>query len=569
MGLKIYLNGKWVPEQQAKVSVFDHGLLYGDGVFEGIRSYDGLVFQLERHIDRLFESAHTLTLKVPLTKRAMIEAVVKTLKVNRLKDAYIRLVVTRGPGATHASIGIHTARQDSTPMIMLVGQVATDQIGYEAFQEVDYRQMFAPLAKWVEQVERVEDIPEIMTQAFHVALSGRPGPVVIALPEDVLSAECAPSSIKPLTPERASPKPEDLKSLLGLMHQAEKPLVILGGSGWSAKAVADFRKFAEREGLPAGCAFRFQDRMDPRSDNYVGDIGIGINPKLAAMVREADVILALGPRLGEMTTSGYTLIKPPVPDQTLVHVHAGREELGRVYQSDLAIHSAPDNFVAALKHIKFGRKEAWAGWLKNARDNYLGWSTPNKNPGRVQLAEIYRYFRETLPDDTIFTNGAGNYTAWLHRFYHYRGFGTQVAPTSGAMGYGVPSAIAAKLVFPERIVISCNGDGCFLMTGQELATAAQYDVPVIFLVFNNSMYGTIRMHQEKNYPGRVSGTDLKNPNFMELAKAYGIDGYYADSNDAFEAHFQVALEKKRPALIEIIVDREAISPSAALSDLKK
>ena len=478
-------------------------------------------------------------------------------------------LVTRGPGATNASIGIHTARQDSTPLIMLVGQVATHQIGYEAFQEVDYKKMFAPLAKWVEQVEDVKDIPEVMTRAFHVALSGRPGPVVIALPEDILNAECPPAKIKPQAPDLAAPKAEDLKNLAALMRRAEKPLVILGGSGWSGEAVTGFRDFAEREGLPAGCAFRYQDRIDPRCDNYVGDIGIGINPKLAAMVREADVILALGPRLGEMTTSGYTLLKPPVPEQTLVHVHSGKQELGRVYQADLAIHSTPANFVAALKAVKFGKKDDWAGWLQSARKDYLKWSEPTQNPGRVQVAEIYRYFRETLPDDTIFTNGAGNYTAWLHRFYHYRALGTQVAPTSGAMGYGVPAAIAAEMVHPERIVISCSGDGCFLMTGQEVATEVQYNVPVIFLVFNNSMYGTIRMHQEKQFPGRVSGTDLENPNFMELAKAFGLDGYFADSNQGFEAAFEVALEKGGPALIEIIVDREAISPAATLSDLKK
>ena len=477
-------------------------------------------------------------------------------------------LVTRGPGATHASIGIHTAHQDSTPLIMLVGQVATHQIGYEAFQEVDYKAMFASLAKWVAQIEDVKDIPTVMAKAFQVAMSGRQGPVVIALPEDILSAECTKAIVKPLAPERAEPKKDDLQNLAGLMKRAEKPLVILGGSGWSEKAVADFRKFAEREGLPTGCAFRFQDRMDPRSDNYVGDLGFGINPKLAQMVRDADVILALGPRLGEVTTSGYTLIKPPVPEQTLVHVHAGREELGKVFHADLQIHATPENFVAALNKLKFGKKDAWAGWLKSARESFLSWSEPTENPGRVQVADIYRMFRETLPDNTIFTNGAGNYAAWLHRFYHYRGFGTQVAPTSGAMGYGVPSAIAAKLVHPDRTVISCNGDGCFLMTGQELATAAQYNVPVIFLVFNNSMYGTIRMHQEMHYPGRVSGTDLVNPNFMELAKAYGIDGYFADSNAAFEAAFEVALEKGRPALIEIIVDREAISPTTALSDLK-
>lgn len=473
-------------------------------------------------------------------------------------------LVTRGPGATNASIGIHTAMQDSTPLLMLVGQVATKDRGREAFQEVDFKKMFAPLAKWVVEVKTADDIPGVMAKAFHTALSGRMGPVVISFPEDVLSDVCNTATPEPLAVEEQAPSPDEMAKLKTLLQNAERPLVILGGSGWTKKAVADYREFAEREGLATGCAFRYQDLLDPRSDVYVGDIGIGINPKLAERVKNADVILALGPRLGEITTSGYTIIKPPKPDQTLIHVHAGGDELGRVYEAALHIHSGAANFARALKEISFGKKAAWAEGLREDRENYISWSTPNKNPGAVQVAEIYGYLRDTLPDNAILTNGAGNYTAWLHRFYHYRGFKTQVAPTSGAMGYGVPAAIAAKIVHPDRPVICASGDGCFLMTGQELATAAQYNIPVIFLVFNNSMYGTIRMHQEMHYPGRVSGTDLKNPDFKAYAESFGIRGYKVETNLEFEAAFEEAFKSNKPALIEIKVDRQALSPAASL-----
>lgn len=486
----------------------------------------------------------------------------------KLKGSPGICLVTRGPGATNASIGIHTAMQDSTPLIMLVGQVARKDKGREAFQEVDFEKMFAPLAKWAVEVNSADEIPEIMARAYQTAMAGRKGPVVISFPEDVLSDACEAETLEPLAVEEQAPSPEEIEKVKTLLQGADRPLVILGGSGWTKAAVKDYRDFAEREGLPTGCAFRFQDLMDPRSDVYIGDIGIGINPKLAARVKNADVILALGPRLGEMTTSGYKIIKAPNPDQTLIHVHAGGDELGRVYEGALHIHSGAANFVEALKDISFGKKADWDAGLKENRKNYLSWSTPNKNAGEVQVAEIYKYFRETLPDNTIFTNGAGNYSAWLHRFYHYRDFKTQVAPTSGAMGYGVPAAIAAKIVHPDRPVICASGDGCFLMTGQELATAAQYDVPVIFLVFNNSMYGTIRMHQEKHYPGRVSGTDLKNPDFKAFAESFGIKGYKVDTNADFEAAFEEALKRNQPALIEIKVDPEAISPAASLSSLK-
>jgi len=478
-------------------------------------------------------------------------------------------LVTRGPGAANAAIGVHTARQDSTPMILLVGQVATSDLGREAFQEVDFPAFFKPLAKDAFQVMKGDEIAGALARAFRIAQSGRPGPVVVSLPEDILFGEAPRTKVAPLPPERAKPSVNQLESLKALLERAEKPLAILGGFGWTKKAVRDFRAFAEREGLPVSCAFRFQDLMDPRSDCYVGDAGIGINPKLASMIKAADVILALGPRLGEMTTSGYTLIKPPVPEQTLLHVHAGKEELGRVYQADLAIHSHPGEFVAALKAIKLGRKANWRTWRERGRKNYLDWVQPVKNPGRVQIGKIYEFLNRVLPDDAIVANGAGNYTAWLHRHYQYRDFKTQLAPTSGAMGYGVPAAISAKLAEPKRVVVSVSGDGCFLMSACELATAAQEKAAVIFLVFNNGMLGTIRMHQEKHFPGRVSGTDLVNPDFAALAESFGIKGYRVSANAAFEKAFKAALASKRPALIEVEVDQEALSPTATLSGLRR
>ncbi|HXV73845.1 MAG TPA: thiamine pyrophosphate-binding protein [Sphingomonadales bacterium] len=493
-----------------------------------------------------------------------------------MAEAYAKLtgkpgicLVTRGPGATQASVGVHTARQDSTPMILLVGQVTTADLGREAFQEVDLATFFKPLAKDAFQVMKADEIAPGLARAFHIAQSGRPGPVVVSLPEDVLFGEAPRTRLTPLPPERAKPSTHGMESLKTLLERAEKPLAILGGFGWSQKAVRDFRAFAEREGLPVTCAFRFQDLFDPRSENYAGDAGIGINPKLAETIKTADVILAIGPRLGEMTTSGYTLITPPVPEQTLVHVHAGKEELGRVYQADLAIHSHPAEFVTALKGMRLGRKAHWRAWREAVRENFLAWAKPVKNPGRVQIGKIYAFLNKVLPENTILTNGAGNYTAWLHRHYQYRAFKTQLAPTSGAMGYGVPAAIAAKIAEPQRTVVSVSGDGCFMMSACELATAVQEKAAVIFLVFNNGMYGTIRMHQERHFPGRVSGTNLLNPDFPALARAFGLKAWRAATNAAFEKAFRAALARKRPALIEVVMDKEAISPAATLSGLRK
>lgn len=477
-------------------------------------------------------------------------------------------LVTRGPGATHASVGVHTARQDSTPLILLVGQVATPDLGREAFQEVDLVSFFKPIAKDAMQVVKVGDIVTNLTKAFYVAQSGRAGPVVVSLPEDILFATTPKTKSVPRVPARALPRKRDLQTLQSLLRKADRPIVLLGGFGWDRKTVHDFRLFAERESLPVSCAFRFQDLMDPRSESFVGDAGIGINPKLAQLIKDADLILAVGPRLGEMTTSGYSLIKPPVPQQKLVHVHAGQEELGRVYKAHLAIHSHPVEFVAALKKLHINCKARWQSWLRQARANYVEWARPVKNPGNVQIGRIYSFLNKILPTDAIVANGAGNYTAWLHRHYQYRDFKTQLAPTSGAMGYGVPAAIAAKILESKRTVISVSGDGCFMMSACELATAAQEKTAVIFIVFNNSMYGTIRMHQEKHFPKRVLGTSLVNPNFSKLAKAFGMRAWQVKSNSAFESVFRRALVSKHPSLIEIFIDKNAITPMQTLSNLR-
>ena len=476
--------------------------------------------------------------------------------------------VTRGPGACHASIGVHTAFRDSTPMILFVGQVSREMRGREAFQEIDFRAMFAPIAKWVVEVEEATELPGIVAEAWHKAMSGRKGPVVVSLPEDILSDPVEASEAAPIPPLQAEPSGDDIAGFKSIMEEAERPLVILGGSGWSEHSVHAIRKFVEQNNLPAGAAFRFQDLLDNRHPNYVGDIGIGINPELAKMVREADVILALGPRLGEMTTSGYTLLKPPKSDQRLIHVHAGSEELGRVYQAELAIHSSPGLFAEAISDLSLRQKDGWQSWLRAARENYQAWNTPQSNPGDVQIAEIYAWMRDHLDDDAILTNGAGNYTGWLHRYYHYRTFKSQLAPTSGAMGYGVPAAIAAKIACPDRQVISISGDGCFLMTGQELATAVQYDAQVVFLVFNNSMLGTIRMHQERHYPGRISGTDLVNPDFASLARSFGVNGATVEKTSEFAPAMKEALACGKPALIEVKISPEAISTQNTMSEIR-
>ena len=477
-------------------------------------------------------------------------------------------LVTRGPGATNAAIGVHAAQQDSTPMLLLVGQVGSDFADREAFQEIDYRRMFGSVAKWVAQVDRAERLPEYVAHAFRLAMSGRPGPVVLALPEDMLSTRVEASDAPRVEPVSAAPDPGLVAAAAAKLAAARRPLVIVGGSRWDPAACDTLRAMAEALALPVACAFRNQDLFDNRHPLYAGDVGIGINPKLAARVREADVLLVIGERLGEMTTSGYTLLTPPVAAQTLIHVHPGAEELGRVYQPALAIAATPGAFLAALAAQALRAGTDVAGRAEAARADYEEWQAPRPVPGSLDLWQIVRWLDARLPDDAIVTNGAGNYSTWLHRLYRYRRFRTQLAPYVGSMGYGVPAAIAAKTVHGDRMVLSWNGDGCFLMNGQELATAVQYGLAIVFVVVDNGMYGTIRMHQERTYPARVYGTDLVNPDFAALARAFGAHAERVSRTDEFAPAFERALAAKRPALLHLKLDPQAITMNASIDALR-
>jgi acetolactate synthase-1/2/3 large subunit len=476
--------------------------------------------------------------------------------------------VTRGPGASNAAVGIHTAAQDSTPLIAFVGQVGTDTTDREAFQEIDYRRMYGSVAKWAAQIDRAERIPEYVAHAYRVALSGRPGPVVLALPEDVLAARADTADVPYIEGVAAAPPADLVANVAERLRGARRPLVLVGGSRWDVAARDALRRFAEAAQLPVACAFRHQDLFDNRHPTYAGDAGIGINPKLAARVRDADVLLVIGERLGEMTTSGYSLVGAPMPSQTLLHVHPGAEELGRVYQPALAINAGMAEFAAMAKALSPLPSRAWDNDTKAARADYLEWTTPPKVEGPVQMGEIMSWLEQHLPADAILTNGAGNYATWIHRFHRYRQFRTQLAPTNGSMGYGVPAAVAAKVIAPARMVVSFNGDGCYMMNGQELATAVQYNASVIFVVVNNGSYGTIRMHQERHYPGRVSGTDLVNPDFVALAKAYGAHGELVEKTADFAPAFERAAKAGKPALIEIRLSAEVITPRQTLSQIR-
>jgi acetolactate synthase I/II/III large subunit len=489
-----------------------------------------------------------------------------------MADAYGKLtgrpgiaIVTRGPGATQASVGVHTAFQDSTPIILLVGQVASDQVEREAFQELDYRRMFGEMTKWVAQIDRADRIPEYVARAFAVCSSGRPGPVVLALPEDMLTSEADVADALPARGVQPHPAPDDIERLRELLAGAERPFAILGGGGWTPDAAHDLRVFLEANAIPAGAAFRRQDSIDNDSPSYAGDVGIGINPKLAARVRESDLLLVVGPRLGEMTTSGYTLIEPPVPAQPLVHVHPGAEELGRVYRPELPILSGMTHFAAAVRDLRV--EPRWRDWASEARADYEAWQQPPPMPGAVDLGSCVAHLRDRLPD-AIVTNGAGNFSAWVHRFWRWHEYPSQLAPTSGAMGYGVPAAVAAKAVHPERTVVCFAGDGDFLMSGQELATAAQHDLPILVVVVNNGMYGTIRMHQERHYPGRVVGTELANPDFAAYARAFGAHGETVTETAQFAVAVDRALASGGTALIELQIDPDAINPRTTLSAIR-
>jgi acetolactate synthase-1/2/3 large subunit len=477
-------------------------------------------------------------------------------------------LVTRGPGASNAAVGIHTAVQDSSPMIVFVGQVGSDFADREAFQEIDYRRMYGSSVKWVAQIDRADRIPEYVARAYRVAQSGRPGPVVLALPEDMLVASAAVDDAARVEATVLHPAPEAIAALRARLERARRPLVLVGGSGWSERACADLARFTAANDLPVACAFRNQDLIDNRDERYAGEVGIGPNPKLAARVRDADVLLVIGERLGEIVTSGYTLLSVPNPAQALVHVHPGADELGRVYQPALAIAASLPAACAALAEMPPIAAPAWAGSAAEAHADYLAWQSPRPMPGELDLWQAVAFLRERLPEDAILVNGAGNYATWLHRLYRYPRYRTQLAPYSGSMGYGVPAAVAAKAVCPERVVVSWNGDGCFLMNGQELATAVQYGLNVIFVVIDNGMYGTIRMHQEKHYPARVYGTDLVNPDFAALARAYGVHGECVTRTAEFAPAFERALAHDGPSLLHLRIDPQAITMNATIDQLR-
>ena len=484
--------------------------------------------------------------------------------------------VTRGPGATNASIGLHTAFQDSTPMVLFIGQVASDQRDREAFQEVDYRQMFGPgtlgFAKWVGEVQDAERLPEYVSRAFHTAMQGRPGPVVLVLPEDMLTQLTDAAVLPRAEPAQAWPAPGALRDVRAMLLAAQRPFVIIGGSGWDAAACNAMQRFAENWKLPVGCAFRFQDLFDNSHPNYAGDVGIGINPKLAERVRQADLIVAIGPRLGEMTTGGYTLLQPPRPAQKLIHIHAGAEELGRVYAADLLLQSSMASAAKALEALAAPTQLPWSDWTAQAHADYeANFDAQAVEP--LDMAVVIKTIQRLAPADTVYTNGAGNYSGWLHRYVRYAGLQhhgrTQLAPTSGAMGYGVPAAVAAALLYPERTVVNIAGDGDFLMTGQELATATGYGAKrLISVVVDNGTYGTIRMHQERDYPGRVSGSDLFNPDFAALARAYGWSAQRVDTTATFEPAFAEALRSQQPALLHLKLDADVSTSRTTLTAIR-
>lgn len=475
--------------------------------------------------------------------------------------------VTRGPGAANAAAGIHIAHQDSTPMVLFVGQIRRADHDREAFQEVDYKQMFGGLAKWVCQVNQTERLPEYVARAFAVATAGRPGPVVVALPEDMLSATADVSDTAGPIIELAPTLATVAEDTLHWLSQFDRPLIVVGGPHWSPEAASDLAAFAHTQNLPVAAGFRRQDYIDNRHPCYAGDLNVGINPKLAARVRDADALLVIGSRLGDIETQGYTLVDPANPHLAICHVHADPNEHGHVYHPDIAVTADAVSFTRALSRLP--RCDAdWSDWTVAARADYDDWKTPQATPGDVQLEQVITWLSDTLDEDAILTNGAGNYAAWLHRYFVYKDHGTQLAPTSGSMGYGFPAAISASLENPDRTVVCLAGDGCFQMTCNELSTAAQHGATPITIVVNNGRYGTIRMHQEKHYPGRVSGTMLANPDFAALARAYGGHGERVTKTADFAAAFTRAKDSGTFAVIELQVSEDALSTSLTLSGLR-
>jgi len=476
--------------------------------------------------------------------------------------------VTRGPGVTNASIGLHTARQDSTPMLLLIGQVGRAEVGREAFQEIDYRKMLGEVTKAVEQVDDPARIPEFVARAWSIAMAGRRGPVALVFPEDVLTALAEAEDVPPIPIAEPGPTADQIKRLASLLSAAERPLAIVGGSGWTEDARSDLVKFAEAFSLPVAAGFRCQDRMDNEHPLYVGELGTSVSPELSKRVRAADLIVVIGERLGEMTTSGYSIIEAPVPKQTLVHVHPGAEELGRVFAAALPINAAVGPFLSAAASLKPHAPPKWKTWTADARREFEAQLAVRTFPGSIDFGAVMAVVRGRLGANAIITNGAGNYTGWAQRYYRYRSFPTQIAPVSGAMGYGFPAAIAAKAVYPDRDVVCFAGDGCFLMNGQELATAVHYRLPVVTLIFDNGIYGTIRMHQERYYPGQAYATDLTNPDFAALARAYGAHGETVRRTEEFAPAFERALASRIPALIHIVMEPEIISTRTTLDEIR-
>lgn len=479
--------------------------------------------------------------------------------------------VTRAPGATNAAPGIYVALHDSTPLLVFIGQVARPMRGRGAFQELDYRVVFNGLAKATIEIDDACRIPELISHAVHLATSGRPGPVVITLPEDMLRDETAVNDAMSAVDVEAYPGHGQLLQVQRLLTRAQRPIVILGGAGWTAQSTTKIAEWAASSQVPVAVTFRRQMLFSPNHPSYIGDLGFGPNPKLIEHVTLADLLVLIGSRMSESATQSYSLLDIPVPQQQLVHVHPDASELGRVYRATLAINASPATFADALHELPIPESASRRSYLSASRRSYLEWSdtTSIRNPGRMQLAALMQYMNERLPDNAIVCNGAGNYAGWIHRFYKFRRFGTQLAPTSGSMGYGVPAAVGAKRLFPDRMVVAFAGDGCFLMNGQEFATAVQYGLSIVVVVIDNGMYGTIRMHQEREYPGRASATTLRNPDFAEYARAFGGHGERVESTEDFASAFERAVASGLPAILHCLIDPEAIGPSVTLTSIRE
>ncbi|MBO6719758.1 MAG: thiamine pyrophosphate-binding protein [Rhizobiaceae bacterium] len=477
--------------------------------------------------------------------------------------------VTRGPGATNAAAGVHVASQDSTPMILFVGQVARDMRHREAFQELDYRAVFGSICKWVVEIDDAARIPELVARAFRVALQGRPGPVVIALPEDMLDDLAVVTDACSIVAADCAPTAGDMETFAARLEESERPIIIVGGSRWTEEASDGLTHFAEEWKVPLAVSYRRGGLVSSRSESFAGDLSIGANPALTEAIKASDLVILLGTRLSEIASGGYTLAEIPGAANGLVHIHPDPDEIGRVYQPEIGIVSTPAAFVSAIMRRKrdASRDEQWRSEL---RASYLNWSgKPLSNPGAFQMADMVCWLRDNLPDDAIITNGAGNFAAWIHRYYRFRSFRSYVAPTSGSMGYGLPAGVMAKRQYPDRTVVTVAGDGDLMMTAQEFATAVHHGIPLIVVVIDNGIFGTIRMHQEREFPGRVSATDVSNPDFVAWAKSHDAFAERIEDSSSFPDAFGRAAASGRPALLHCILDPEAIAPTATISGLRK